>query len=80
MIRMTLLIVFLLALWIYAFRDWMVSLRGLILLTMLTQNDDLPRSIAGIQGLNPWNLSLLIVTITLSIRCLTPSMLELSTK
>jgi len=62
LIRLTLLILFVLFLWVYAFRDWMVSLCGLILLTVLMQKDDMPSYVAGIQGLNLWNLTLVVVT------------------
>jgi O-antigen ligase len=63
MIRLSILSLGLLSVWFYAFRDWMVSLCGLILLTVLMQNHNMPTSIAGIQGLNPWNITLAVVTL-----------------
>lgn len=41
---------------IYAWRDWYVGLCGLILLVAIIQHPDMPKSVAGIQGLNPWNV------------------------
>lgn len=63
MIRVTLLSLFVLFLWAYAFRDWMVSLCGLIMLTFAMQRADMPSQIAGIPGLNPWNITLAVVTL-----------------
>jgi O-antigen ligase len=63
MIRLAILSLLLLVLWVYAFRDWMVSLCGLILLTVLMQNANMPSQIAGIPGLNPWNVTLAVVTV-----------------
>lgn len=63
MIRYSLLVIFLAALWIYVFRDWFISLCGLIVLTALMQRGDMPTQMAGIQGMNPWNLTLLIITV-----------------
>lgn len=63
MIRLTVVTLFGLFLWAYAFRDWMVSLCGLLVLTVLMQKgDDMPL-IAGIQGLNLWNMTLVVVTL-----------------
>lgn len=63
MIRMTLLSLFALFLWAYAFRDWMVSLCGLMLLSFLLQRGDMPAHFAGLQGLNLWNITLGVVTL-----------------
>ncbi|GMV97253.1 MAG: O-antigen ligase family protein [Phycisphaerae bacterium] len=41
---------------LYAFRDWFKSLCGLILLMAVLEHPDMPKSISGIQGLNPWNV------------------------
>ncbi len=46
---------------LYAWRDWFKSLCGLILLTAVMEHPDMPKSIAGIQGFNPWNVVLLSV-------------------
>lgn len=48
---------------VYAFRDWYKSLCGLILLMAVIEHPDMPKSIMGIQGLNPWNLLLVIVVV-----------------
>jgi O-antigen ligase len=45
----------------YAWRDWFKSLCGLILLVAVVGHGDMPTNIAGIQGLNPWNVLLLSV-------------------
>jgi hypothetical protein len=44
---------------IYAFRDWFVSLCGLIVLAGLAEN--MPKNVMGIQGLNAWNALLAVV-------------------
>ncbi len=61
MLRLILLALVVLALCIYAWRDWFASLCGLVLLTTFTQHTDMPRTIMGIPGLNPWNLVFLAV-------------------
>lgn len=40
----------------YAWRNWFISLCALVLLTAVLEHPDMPKTIAGIQGLNPWNL------------------------
>ncbi len=57
-IRLTALYVFVTALSIYAWKDWFKSLCGLILLTAVMGRLDFPKSFAGIQGLNVWNILL----------------------
>jgi len=42
----------------YAYRDWFKSLCGLILLMAVIEHPDMPKTILGIQGLNPWNVLL----------------------
>lgn len=56
MIRLSLLALFVLFLCVYAWRDWFVSLCGLILLTVLSQHHDMPEGIGGIPGLKVWNM------------------------
>ena len=63
MIRTTLLIVYVVVLAWYARRNWFVSLCGLLLLMAVVQHPDMPRNVAGIQGLNPWNVLLLSVVV-----------------
>ncbi len=41
---------------IYAWRNWFASLCALVLLMAVLEHPDMPRSIGGIQGLNPWNV------------------------
>jgi O-antigen ligase len=41
---------------IYAWRDWFKSLCGLILLMAIFEHEDMPKTMFGIQGLNPWNV------------------------
>jgi len=55
-IRSSLLFAFVGLLAIYAWRDWFVSVCGLILLTAVIEHPDCPKNIMGIQGLNPWNV------------------------
>jgi len=43
---------------IYAWRNWFVSCCGLVLLMAIMQHEDMPKTIGGIQGLNPWNVLL----------------------
>ena len=43
---------------IYAYRHWYRSLCGLMLLMAVIEHPDMPKSIMGIQGLNPWNILL----------------------
>lgn len=44
------------ALSLYAWKDWFKSLCGLILLMAFLEHPDMPKSILGIQGFNLWNL------------------------
>jgi O-antigen ligase len=46
---------------VYAYCDWFKSVCGLVLLMAFVQHPDFPGSVAGIQGLNPWNLALVNV-------------------
>ncbi len=63
MIRTTLLWLFVGGFSIYAFKDWYKSLCALILLMAVIEHPDMPKTILGIPGLNPWNLLLLFVTV-----------------
>lgn len=67
MIRLTFLSLFLSAIIIYAWRDWYKSLCGLILLMAVVEHPDMPKSILGIQGLNPWNIGLFFVVLAWAI-------------
>lgn len=46
---------------VYAYRNWFVSLCAAIVLMAFFQHPDMPHAIAGIQGLNPWNVLMLNV-------------------
>jgi len=56
MLRITLLWMFISFLAVYAWRDWYKALCGLILLMAVIEHPDMPKTLAGIQGLNPWNI------------------------
>lgn len=62
-IRLMLLYGVLLALVVYAWRDWFKSLCGLILLTTILEHPEMPKHIMGIQGLNPWNALLAVILV-----------------
>ncbi len=61
MIRLTLLSIFIFFLAVYSWRDWYKSLCGLIVLMAVVEHPDMPKSIFGVQGLNPWNMGFLVV-------------------
>lgn len=61
MLRLTLLYLFVCGLAVVAVRRWFLALCGLVFLTVLTQHPNMPREIAGIQGLNPWNAAFLAI-------------------
>ena len=61
MIRLTLLGLYVLGFSAYAFKDWFKSLCALIILMAVIEHPDMPKTILGIQGLNPWNLLLVAV-------------------
>jgi O-antigen ligase len=63
LIRLVLLTAFVGGLAAYAFKDWYKSLCGLILLMAVVEHPDMPKTIFGIQGLNPWNILLLFVVL-----------------
>ncbi len=64
MIRLTVLYLFLAALFAVALRYWFAALCGLVLLTVFTQHPSMPTNMFGIQGLNPWNAAFLAVVIS----------------
>ncbi|MCX5672208.1 MAG: O-antigen ligase family protein [Planctomycetota bacterium] len=49
---------------VYAWRDWFRTLCGLILLTAFIGDENMPRSIMGIQGLSPWNILMFSVVLS----------------
>ncbi len=62
-IRITLLTLLVIGLAVYAWRDWFVALCGLILLMAVIEHPDMPKNIAGIQGLNPWNVLMAVIVL-----------------
>ncbi len=64
MIRLSLLAVYVAGAAVYATKDWYKSLCALILLMAVVEHPDMPKTILGIQGLNPWNLLFLAVLAT----------------
>lgn len=56
--REYLLYLVILVLVVAGFRDWFITFGGLIILTAFMDRQDMPRTIAGIPGLNPWNVLL----------------------
>ncbi len=48
---------------LYAWKDWFKSLCGLILLVAITEHEDIPKTIAGIQGLNLWNVLFAVIVV-----------------
>ncbi len=55
MIRITLLTLLIAYLSVYAWKDWFRSACWLVLLMAVYQHPDMPKSIAGVPGLNHWN-------------------------
>lgn len=47
----------------FSYRDWFKSLCFLIFMMAIVERPDMPRGVAGIPGLNPWNLLLVNVVI-----------------
>jgi O-antigen ligase len=62
-IRVILCSLYVLAFSIYAYRNWFASLCAALLLMSVMEHPDMPKSIAGIQGLNLMNLLVLNVLI-----------------
>jgi O-antigen ligase len=60
-IRVILCILFVLGFSYYAWRNWFASLCAAICLMAVLEHPDMPKSIGGIQGLNPWNFLMLNV-------------------
>jgi O-antigen ligase len=61
MIRLSLLFLSIVSLALYSIKDWYVALCGLIALMAVVEHPDMPKSLFGLQGLNPWNLLLVVV-------------------
>jgi O-antigen ligase len=54
-LRIIFCLLFVLGFSIYAWRNWFVSLCATVCMMAVLQHPDMPKSIGGIQGLNPWN-------------------------
>lgn len=63
MIRTTLLWMLVAFLAAYSWRDWYKALCGLILLMAVVEHPDFPKSVMGVQGMNPWNLLLAVIVL-----------------
>jgi O-antigen ligase len=61
MIRLSLLALYVAFFGVYAFKSWYRSLCALILLMAVLEHPDMPKTLLGIQGLNPWNVLFLCV-------------------
>lgn len=62
MIRVLLVWIYVGVLSLNAWRDWFTSACGLVLMIAAIEHPDMPKNIAGIQGLNPWNV-LMVMTV-----------------
>jgi O-antigen ligase len=63
MFRVIIVLTFVFAVGLYAWKDWFKGVCGLILLMAVNEHPDMPKGMLGIQGLSPWNILLLDVTI-----------------
>src|SRR5438093_11627553 len=61
MIRVILLCVVFFVVALYAWKDWYKSLCALIVLMAFLGHRDVPRTMFGIEGLNPWHMVLLVI-------------------
>ena len=48
----------------YAWKDWYKGLCGLVVLLAVIEHPDMPRTLFGVQGLNPWNILLAVVLLS----------------
>ena len=63
MIRYIVLSAAVIFLGVYAWRDWYRSLCGLVVFMAFLEHPDMPKTMFGIQGVNLWNLLLLIIVL-----------------
>jgi O-antigen ligase len=61
MIRLGLLWLYIFGFALYAWKDWYRSLCAVVFLMCVIEYPDVPKTLLGIQGLNPWNLLFLSV-------------------
>lgn len=64
MLRLTVLYIFVGGLMLLSVRRWFLALCGLMFLTVLIQHPSMPREMAGIQGLNPWNATFFVIFVS----------------
>jgi O-antigen ligase len=64
MIRTTIIFACFGVLMLIAIKRWYLALAGLVVLTVLAQHPEMPRQLFGIQGLNPWNATLLVIVVS----------------
>lgn len=63
MIRIAVLTIVISGLTIYAFKDWYLSLCGLISLMSVLEHPDMPKMLFEIPGLNLWNILLAVIVV-----------------
>jgi len=64
MVRLALLYGFCFGVAVYAWKDWFKALCGLILLAAVLEHPDMPKTMFGVQGLNPWNILFAVVFVS----------------
>ncbi len=64
MLRLTVLYLFVAGLMALSVRRWFLALCGLLFLTVMMQNPNMPREMAGIKGMNPWNATFLVILVS----------------
>ncbi len=64
MIRITALWLFIFAVGALSLQNWYRGVLGLVALIAVVEHPDFPKSLAGIQGLNPWNILLVITMLS----------------
>ncbi|NOT02886.1 MAG: O-antigen ligase family protein [Phycisphaerales bacterium] len=62
-IREAVLLLFCMAMMVVAVRRWYWSLCSLMFLTVVMQHPSMPKMILGIQGMNPWNATFLVIAV-----------------
>jgi len=63
MIRLALLGLFCFIVAAYSVKDWYKSLCASIVLMAVLEHPDMPKTLFGVQGLNPWNLVFLVIAL-----------------
>jgi len=64
MIRITALWLFIVAVGALSLQNWYRGVLGLVALIAVIEHPDFPKTLAGIQGLNPWNILLAITMLS----------------